>query len=145
MKNSSVLKTVLFVSGLIAIGVGGAILFAPETFYATNGIELGDNSSLLSEVRASGGALLSIGVLIMLGAFVAKLTFTSVVVSSLFYLSYGLSRILSMAVDGMPAQGIVQAAALEFAIGLVCIVVYAMSRRFLHAVDNANSYENISP
>jgi len=139
MKNSSILKTVLFVSGLIAIGVGGAILIAPGTFYATNGIELGDNSSLLSEVRASGGALLSIGVLIMLGAFVAKLTFTSVVVSSLFYLSYGLSRILSMAVDGMPAQGIVQAAALELAIGLVCIFVYATSRRILHVVDNANS------
>jgi len=139
MKKLRVLKTVLFFSGLIATGVGGAILLTPEAFHATNGIELGDSSSLLNEVRASGGALLTIGVLIMLGAFVAKLTFTSVVVSSLLYLSYGLSRILSMAVDGMPAPGLVQVAVLELVIGMVCVFAYAISRRFLHVVDDAHS------
>ena len=137
MKSLRILKTVLFVSGLIAMGVGGAILFAPETFHANNGIELGNSISLLNEVRASGGALLTIGALIMLGAFVAKLTFSSVVVSSLLYLSYGSSRILSMAVDGMPAQGLVQVAVLELVIGLVCVFVYANSRRYLHVVDDA--------
>ena len=139
MKNLRILKTVLFVSGLIAMGVGGAILFAPETFHANNGIELGDSISLLNEVRASGGALLTIGALIMLGAFVAKLTFSAVVVSSLLYLSYGSSRILSMAVDGMPAQGLVQVAVLELVIGLFCVFVYANSRHILHVVDDAKS------
>lgn len=63
----------------------------------------------------------------MLGAFLAKLTFTSVVVASLLYLSYGLSRILGMVVDGMPAQGLVQAAVLELVVGVACVFVYINS------------------
>ena len=116
----------MFISGLILAGVGGVIVFMPVAFYANNGIELGGNISLLSEIRASGSALLASGTLVMSGAFVAKLAFASAVVSSLVYLSYGLSRILSMAVDGMPAEGLVQAAALEIAIGLAC--VFALSK-----------------
>jgi len=121
MKNSKVLKTILFISGLIAVGVGGGILFMPVAFHATTGIDLGANASLLSEVRAPGGALLTSGILIMLGAFIKKLTFTATLVSALFYLSYGLSRILSMLLDGMPADELVQATILEMIIGLLCL------------------------
>ena len=128
MKNSNVVKTVLILSGLIASAIGGAIVFDPLAFYATYGIELTGNISLFNEIRAPGGALLASGILIMLGAFVEKLTFTSVVVSTLLYLSYGLSRILSIAVDGMPAEGLVQAAVLEIVIGLVCVFVLVKYR-----------------
>ena len=128
MKNSNVVKTVLIFSGLILFGIGGTIVFNPVAFYATYGIELAGNISLFNEIRAPGGALLVSGILIMLGAFVDRLTFTSVVVSTLLYLSYGLSRILSMAIDGMPAVGLVQAAALEIVIGLVCVFVFVKYR-----------------
>jgi len=121
MKNSNVLKTILILSGLIASGIGAAILIAPVTFYATYGIELGSNVSLLNEIRAPGGALLASGLLIISGAFVDKLAFTAVVVSTLLYLSYGLSRVMSIAIDGMPVEGLVQAAVLEIAIGLAGI------------------------
>jgi len=120
MKNSKLLNATLILSGLVAAGIGGAILFMPAAFHATNGIELGGNTSLLNEVRAPGGALLACGMLIVSGAFVASLTFTSLVVSSLLYLSYGLSRILSMVVDGFPVEGLVQATAFEMVIGMVC-------------------------
>jgi len=120
MKNTKVLKAILIISGLIASGIGVAILFAPVDFYATYGIELGNNFSLLNETRASGGALLTSGLLIVSGAFVDKLAFTAVLVSTLLYLSYGLSRVMSIAIDGIPAEGIVQAAVLELITGLVC-------------------------
>lgn len=123
MENSKILKTVLFISGLVATGIGGVILFVPGILYAASGIELGSSISLLSEVRAPGGALLASGILIMSGAFVARLTFTATVVSTLLYLSYGISRILSMAIDGMPSDGLVQATMLEMAIGLAGVFV----------------------
>lgn len=125
MKNSKILKTVLFISGLIAIAIGTAIVIIPTTFYATYSIELGSNVSLLNELRGTGGALLATGILIMSGAFFASMTFSSLVISTLLYLSYGLSRILSMIIDGMPAEGLVQSAALEIAIGLVCLILLA--------------------
>jgi len=118
MKNSKVLKTILLISGLIAAGIGGAILFIPEAFHATNGINLEGKISLLNEIKAGGGGLFAVGVLIMLGAFVSKLSFTSAIVSTLLYLSYGLSRIMSIMIDGMPAEGLVGAAGLEIMIGI---------------------------
>lgn len=128
MKNLKPLRIVLILSGLIAAGIGGAILLNPTAFYATNGIDLGGNVSLLNEVRAAGGALLAVGILIISGAFVASLTYTSAVVAALFYLSYGVSRILSFAMDGMPSEGLVQAAALEIFIGVVCLVALSKFR-----------------
>ena len=121
MKNSKALKTILLISGLIASAIGATILFSPGAFYATYGIALADNVSLLNEIRASGGTLLTSGLLIMSGAFVDKLAFTAAVVSTLLYLSYGLSRVMSIAIDGMPVEGLVQAAVIEIVMGLVCI------------------------
>ncbi len=129
MQSSAVLKIKLIVAGLIGAGVGGAILFIPEAFHATTGIRLGADVSLLNEMRASGGALLASGVLVMSGAWVPKLTFTSITVASLLYLSYGLSRVLSIVIDGMPDPGLVQVAALEIAIGSVCVLALAKYRK----------------
>ena len=125
MKNSKALKTLLFISSLIASGIGVAILFFPVALYATYGVELGDNASLLNEIRAPGGVLLTGGILIMSGVFVDKLTFTAVMVSTLLYLSYGLSRMISMSIDGMPVDALVQAAMLEMVIGLACVFALA--------------------
>lgn len=121
MNNSKPLKALLIISGLIASGIGVAILFFPVAFYATYGVVLGDNASLLNEIRAPGGVLLSSGILIIFGVFVDKLTFTAVVFSTLLYLSYGLSRLISISIDGMPVEALVQATALEIIIGLACV------------------------
>jgi len=128
MKNSNVLKVILFISGLIAASVGGAVVFMPAAFYAANGIDLGSNVSLLNEVRASGGALFMAGILIVSGSFFASLRFTATVVSALLYMAYGLSRILGFVVDGLPSEGLVQAAALEIIIGVACILVFIKYR-----------------
>ena len=129
MKNSIVLKVILVISGLIGVVVGGAILLMPVAFHATSGIELGGNISLLNEIRAPGGALLASGLLILSGAFLTELTFTSIVLSTLLYLSYGLSRIVSMVADGKPAETLIQAAVLEIIIGMVCAFVLVRFRK----------------
>ncbi len=129
MKNSRFLISVLSVSGIIAIGFGAAILFAPEAFYATYGIKLGNDASQLNEIRASGGALLGIGLVIVSGAIFSKLTFASLIVSSAVYLSYGLSRLLSIGLDGSPDSGLVAAAALELAIGAISLFALFRSHK----------------
>ena len=120
MKNSLLLKIVLFITGLIIAGIGGAVLFTPIGFHAASGIILGDDTNLMNEIRAPGGALLASGSLIIAGAFFAALTFTSTLVATLLYLSYGLSRVYSMAIDGLPDVTLLQATGLEIAIGLIC-------------------------
>ena len=128
MKSSKVLKVILFISGLIAIGVGGSILFMPSTFYAASGINLNGEVNLLNEIRASGGMIFAFGILIMTGAFVARLTYTATVISMLLYLTYALSRIFSMSIDGIPVDTLVQALVLEIVIGILSIFAYLKYR-----------------
>lgn len=103
--------------------VGSGILFIPVEFHSLNGIHPGGNISLLSEIRAPGGALLGSGILILTGAFLSELTFTSVVLSTLMYISYGLSRGISMMLDGIPSEGLIGVALLEWIIGILNLYI----------------------
>lgn len=118
----------LLVAGILLILVSGFILASPAEFYAANRIELGANPNLINELKAPAGLLLAAG-LFMIGAiFVRSQADTALWLASLIYLSYAGSRFLSMAFDGLPAAGLVQAAALEGVVGLACLAVLAMRR-----------------
>ncbi len=45
-------KIALGISGVTALSIGGFILVAPHTFYASYGITLSNDPNLLSELRA---------------------------------------------------------------------------------------------
>ncbi len=123
MNSSFGLKALLLLTGLVGIGIGGAILFEPVAFHATSGITVPADKSLLSELRAAGGALLAVGLVVVLGAFVARLTFTALTFATVLYLSYGASRVTSMILDGLPSSTLLAVTAFELGVGLVCAMV----------------------
>ncbi len=129
MRKSILLKILLVLSGAIGIGIGGALLFVPVTFEASSGINLNGNVNLISELRALGGLLFSGGILILLGAFIPKLTYTSVALSSLVYLAVGLSRVLSIIVDGIPNNSLLNATIIEICIGLFSLIFLIKYRK----------------
>ncbi|MGD8349776.1 MAG: DUF4345 domain-containing protein [Gammaproteobacteria bacterium] len=120
--------TLLLVAGALLILVAGYILAAPADFYAANGIELGPDPSLRNELKAPAGLLLAAGGFMLGAAFARRLADAATSLAALIFLSYALSRFASMAFDGMPAAGLVQAAALEGVIGLACLAVLMMRR-----------------
>lgn len=120
-------SVILFVAGLVVIVIGAANLFAPVAFHRANGIEVAPDIGLLSETRAAGGVLLVAGIFIMLGAFSARFTVAAAAVGAVGYLAYALSRLLGIALDGMPAGGLVLAAVVELVLGLAC--TYSLLRR----------------
>ncbi len=118
----------LLVAGALLLLVSVFILTSPAEFYAANRIELGANPNLINELKAPAGLLLAAG-LFMIGAiFVRSQADTALWLASLIYLSYAGSRFASMAFDGVPAAGLVQAAVLECVVGLACLAVFAMRR-----------------
>ena len=121
-------KALLLVAGALLILVGTFILASPLDFYASNDIELGASVSLLNELKAPAGLLLAAGLFILGAIFVRSQTDTALWLAALIYLSYGVSRFASMIVDGVPAAGLVQAAALELTVGLACAVVVVIRR-----------------
>ncbi|MEM8710802.1 MAG: DUF4345 domain-containing protein [Planctomycetota bacterium] len=125
--------------GLIAASIGAMILATPATFHATNGIELGTDPSLLSEVRAPGGTLFALGLLILAGGVRPSWAQLSTAVSAVVYLAYGLSRVLSMVLDGVPDAGLVNAAAFELVLGAGCAAILASAHRRGNASKKAKN------
>lgn len=127
-KLAKIRTALLLVAGALLILIGTFIIASPADFYASNNIELGTNVSLLNELKAPAGLLLAAG-LFMIGAiFVRSQADTALWLAALIYLSYAGSRFVSMAFDGVPAAGLVQAAALEGVIGVACLAVLMMRR-----------------
>ena len=58
-------KIALGISGVTSLGIGSFILAAPHTFYASYGITLGFEPSLLSELRAPGAGLAAFGAIML--------------------------------------------------------------------------------
>lgn len=115
--------TLLVVAGLVATAVGAAEMVTPVSFRAGYGIDMAGNVNLFSETRAAGGGLVAVGAVILLGAVVRSLTPAAALLGALTYGGYGLARVLSMAADGRPDDGLVVATAVELALGLACTLL----------------------
>lgn len=132
-------KITLGISGLTAVGIGSFIMVAPHAFYASYGITLGDNASLLSELRAPAAGLITLGVFMLTGIWRTAMAQLAVAASLIVFLAFPAGRLIGVAVDGMPSGGIIGALVLEIAIAILCIL--AFSRRARRSRSNLSSVQ----
>ncbi|MCR6640994.1 MAG: DUF4345 domain-containing protein [Sporocytophaga sp.] len=116
-------KIFLFVTGMVGVIIGASLLLTPIAFEASAGIHLENEVNILSEVRAPGGTLMTAGILIASGAFISGVTYLSIILAALFYLSYGLSRTISILLDGLPSDTLIIATVSEIIIGLISLYI----------------------
>jgi uncharacterized membrane protein len=121
-------KTLLIISGVLLIFISASIIVSPTDFYGSNNIELGTNTSLINELKTPAGLLLSAGVFMIVAVMIRGKLNLALALSALIYLSYAVSRFASMAVDGLPASGLLTATFVEAAIGLACLSVLIIGR-----------------
>ncbi|MEM1203789.1 MAG: DUF4345 domain-containing protein [Acidobacteriota bacterium] len=137
--NSRLTPTYLFLSGLLLLGIGGGILLVPHAFHGTNGIVLGADPSLLSEVRAPGGLLTASAILILLGTFRRPLRSLAITLTVLVYGSFGFARLLGLALDGIPATGLVASTAIELIVAALGLWILRRSE-----VTSARSFQELA-
>jgi hypothetical protein len=118
---------VLGVSALVLIVVGAASAFVPAAFYAGYGIEV-DSPALASELRATGVALLLLGLAVAVGAIWRRWVFPAAVVAALVLVGYALGRIVSAVADGAPDASLAFAGAAELVLGAAAAVVAIRTR-----------------
>ena len=123
------LKTFLAVAGVIAVGLGTLILVLPVPFYASYRLNLTGQVTLLNELRSHGLSMVGIGAFIGAGAFIPRLTGPALAVAAFFYLSYGLSRLVGLALDGWPGEGLAISGAVELAVGALALLIYVSRRQ----------------
>ena len=107
----------LALSGTIAALIGVSVLFIPHTFFATNHIMLGTDPNLMSEIRAPGGLLLATGVIMICGAIMQSVLRAALLTSAVVFSMYGVSRLVSLALDGMPSSSLMGALIIELVVG----------------------------
>ena len=130
----------LVISGLILLVIGGTILLEPHLFHGSNGIALGNDPNLLSEIRAPGGLLACSGITILMGAFRNQMRPLAATLSILVYGSFGMSRLVSMGLDGIPSSSIVGAAAVEVTVAIFGVYILWRARSMrLHAASSSRS------
>ena len=120
-------KLVLGAAGLTALGIGLFILVAPRVFYATYGVELGDDASLMSELRAPAANLVALGAFVFAGAVRSQLARLSASLGSTIFLAYAFGRVVSLVLDGAPHEGLIEALIIEAAIGALCLLALRSS------------------
>lgn len=117
-------KGALGISGLTAVGIGSFIMVAPHAFYASYGIRLGDDPSLLSELRAPAAGLLTLGALMLAGIWRSAMAQLAVAATLIVFLAFPTGRLVGLALDGVPSGGIIGALVLEISIAVLCIVAF---------------------
>ncbi|SPJ26134.1 DUF4345 domain-containing protein [Palleronia abyssalis] len=111
-------------SGITALGIGAAIVAMPRVFYATYGIELGDNVNLLSELRAPGAGLAVFGALMLTGIVRPAMRQTAIVAAMTVFLAYPAGRLAGIAFDGVPSPNILGALGFELVVAVICVLAF---------------------
>ena len=122
-------KTALGVAGITSLGIGAFILAAPHAFYASYGVALGADPSLLSELRAPGAGLAAFGAVMLSGIVRPALRQAAIVSALTVFLAFPAGRVLGLVADGMPSDGILAALFAELAIAALCLFAFRRGSR----------------
>ncbi|MGF1464778.1 MAG: DUF4345 domain-containing protein [Sandaracinaceae bacterium] len=114
-------RAFLALAGLIASGIGLSLLLDPVGFEASTGLQLPSDPQLLSELRAPGAALAVAGIFMALGAARRRFTRSALALAAGLYASYGLARLVGLALDGGAVAAVMTAATVELVMGAAAI------------------------
>jgi len=113
----------LAASGAILGLIGGVLMFAPKAFLETSHVFIDRDPGLMSELTAPSGILIITGALMILGAFKLRFANVALLVGAIVYGSYGLGRLVSMLLHGLPSESLLIATAIEFAVAVVLLAL----------------------
>jgi len=117
-------KVTLGLASGTAFGIGAVILTAPQAFYASYGISLGDDVNLLSELRAPAAGLAGFGILMLAGILRSAMAPLSITVALTVFLAFPAGRLIGLVVDGMPSGGMIVGLAVELSIAALCLMAF---------------------
>ena len=119
----------LVVAGCLAGLIGAGILLVPRAFFATNHITLEADPNLMSEIRAPGGLLLAAALAMVAGGFNRKLAQPGLITAVFVFGMYGIARLFSLVVDGVPSASLVGALILEAVLAFVALALLERSHK----------------
>lgn len=117
-------KIALGLSGLTALAIGASILSVPHAFYASYGITLGEDASLLSELRAPGAGLAGFGLVMLLGIWRHAVLPAAMAAALTVFIAFPVGRLVGLALDGLPSGNTIGALVAELVIAALCLAAF---------------------
>ena len=118
-----VTRLVLAAAGGLLGVIGGALIISPRQFLEMSEVSVGRDPGLMSEIAAPGGLLLITGAFMILGAVRLRFANPSLLTGAIVYGSYGLGRLVSLSLHGLPSQSLIIAMFLELGMSGVLIAL----------------------
>ncbi len=112
-------RTALALSGALLGSIGGAFLVSPKAFLEMSHVFIENDPGLLSELAAPSGVLILTGGLMLLAAIKLRFAKPALVAGAIIYASYGLGRLVSMVLHGVPSESLIMATLIELAVATV--------------------------
>ncbi|MEM7004487.1 MAG: DUF4345 domain-containing protein [Pseudomonadota bacterium] len=116
-------RTALVGSGALLGLIGGALIFVPRDFLAMSRVFVEHDPSLTSELAAPSGVLIITGSVMLLGAIKLRFSNLALSIGAIVYGSYGVCRLISLAVHGFPTVSLIAAMIIELAIAALLIAL----------------------
>lgn len=113
----------LVVSGVGLAAVGGLMTFAPTVLFSTNGVQLGSDPNLISEIRGPGGVLFVSGLLLIAAIAIRELRGFASGTAAVVLLGTASGRIVSLMSEGIPAPSLQAALGFEVILGGLCVAL----------------------
>ena len=118
-----VTRTVLAGSGSLLGLIGGGLMFAPKTFLETSHVFIDHDPGLISELTAPSGLLILTGAVMLLGAGKFRFAGRALTLGAIVYGSYGLGRLVSMGLHGVPSESLIAATVIELSVAAVLVAL----------------------
>lgn len=139
--NGFITRTVLAGSGALLAYIGGNLVFAPKAFVQNSGISVEQDPSLISELTAPSGLLIIAGAFMIRGAIKQSSIRPALLIGAIVYGSYGIGRLISIALHGVPSEPLVAAAIIELAAAAMLIVLH-LNADFERSGDTGSTYRD---
>lgn len=122
-------RLVLLGSGVTLGLIGAAMMAAPVAFLEMSHVYVEQDPGLMSELTAPAGVLILSSTLLLLGAFKLRLADLALLTGAMVYGSYGLGRLVSMVLHGLPSVSLIAATIVELVVAVLLCVLWTWSRR----------------
>lgn len=134
------IRILLVGSGAMLSLIGGALMLNPKLFLTMNEAIVEYEPSLMSEVTAPTGLMVITGAYMMLGAAKLRYANLGLLIGGIVYGSYGISRLISQKLHGMPSDQLIVATEIELFIAALLIALRV--REFLNERDAVDTNFN---
>lgn len=127
-------RTLLAGSGAVLGLIGGFLMFSPKALLAMSDVFVASDPGLMSELTAPSGILLLVGAVMMTAAVEQRFVNLGLVAGAITYGSYGIGRLVSMTLHGVPSRSLITAMVIELSVATVLAFFRSPSPRlFLQA------------